>query len=196
MFPLQFVAHPNVQQLLAAIWYEGLPGFRRKQGTQQLMDVIKLGCSFPIYSLKYILAPDSEGAKFMRKPFVKFITHSCSYMFFLSMLTIIVPGNIILFLHLFFHIHSAFGSCFVACGTNHLWIARFSLDADHVGRLAKTRTWLVTRTHWAGYYYVHRSSDIWGTKDFILRWLIRIHYGSVEHCGLYIEYVLCDLDTL
>lgn len=48
------------------------------------MEVIKLGCSFPIYSLKYILAPDSEGAKFMRKPFVKFITHSCSYMFFLS----------------------------------------------------------------------------------------------------------------
>ncbi|XP_030371662.1 transient receptor potential protein [Scaptodrosophila lebanonensis] len=81
-----FVAHPNVQQLLAAIWYEGLPGFRRKQGSQQLMDVVKLGCSFPIYSFKYILAPDSDGAKFMRKPFVKFITHSCSYMFFLMLL--------------------------------------------------------------------------------------------------------------
>ncbi|KAH8383307.1 hypothetical protein KR009_007970 [Drosophila setifemur] len=81
-----FVAHPNVQQLLAAIWYDGLPGFRRKQASQQLMDVMKLGCSFPIYSLKYILAPDSEGAKFMRKPFVKFITHSCSYMFFLMLL--------------------------------------------------------------------------------------------------------------
>ena len=25
----QFVAHPNVQQLLASIWYEGLPGFRQ-----------------------------------------------------------------------------------------------------------------------------------------------------------------------
>ncbi|XP_037708978.1 transient receptor potential protein [Drosophila subpulchrella] len=81
-----FVAHPNVQQLLAAIWYDGLPGFRRKQASQQLMEVVKLGCSFPIYSLKYILAPDSEGAKFMRKPFVKFITHSCSYMFFLMLL--------------------------------------------------------------------------------------------------------------
>ncbi|XP_034662417.1 transient receptor potential protein [Drosophila subobscura] len=81
-----FVAHPNVQQLLAAIWYDGLPGFRRKQASQQLLDVIKLGGSFPIYSMKYILAPDSEGAKFMRKPFVKFITHSCSYMFFLMLL--------------------------------------------------------------------------------------------------------------
>ena len=28
--PFQFVAHPNVQQLLASIWYEGLPGFRQK----------------------------------------------------------------------------------------------------------------------------------------------------------------------
>ena len=25
----KFVAHPNVQQLLASIWYEGLPGFRQ-----------------------------------------------------------------------------------------------------------------------------------------------------------------------
>ena len=24
-----FVAHPNVQQLLGSIWYEGVPGFRR-----------------------------------------------------------------------------------------------------------------------------------------------------------------------
>ena len=28
-FVFQFVAHPNVQQLLASIWYEGLPGFRQ-----------------------------------------------------------------------------------------------------------------------------------------------------------------------
>jgi len=31
-----FVAHPNIQQLLAAIWYEGLPGFRRKSPLQKL----------------------------------------------------------------------------------------------------------------------------------------------------------------
>ena len=37
----QFVAHPNVQQLLATIWYEGLPGWRRLnfvgQGLPQIM---------------------------------------------------------------------------------------------------------------------------------------------------------------
>ncbi|XP_054730943.1 transient receptor potential protein isoform X2 [Anastrepha obliqua] len=81
-----FVAHPNVQQLLAAIWYEGLPGFRRKQASQQIMDVVKLGTMFPINSMNYLLAPDSDAGKFMRKPFVKFISHSCSYMFFLMLL--------------------------------------------------------------------------------------------------------------
>jgi hypothetical protein len=33
----QFVAHPNIQQLLAAIWYEGLPGFRRKSPLQKVV---------------------------------------------------------------------------------------------------------------------------------------------------------------
>ncbi|XP_037884366.1 transient receptor potential protein isoform X1 [Glossina fuscipes] len=81
-----FVAHPNVQQLLAAIWYEGLPGFRRKQMSQQVMEVAKLGCMFPINSMNYLMAPDSDAGKFMRKPFVKFISHSSSYMFFLFLL--------------------------------------------------------------------------------------------------------------
>uniref|UniRef100_A0A1A9VFI0 Transient receptor ion channel domain-containing protein n=1 Tax=Glossina austeni TaxID=7395 RepID=A0A1A9VFI0_GLOAU len=81
-----FVAHPNVQQLLAAIWYEGLPGFRRKQTSQQIMEVAKLGCMFPINSMNYLLAPESDAGKFMRKPFVKFISHSSSYMFFLFLL--------------------------------------------------------------------------------------------------------------
>jgi hypothetical protein len=37
---LQFVAHPNVQQLLTAIWYDGLPGFKRLSQVQQLLQVI------------------------------------------------------------------------------------------------------------------------------------------------------------
>ncbi|KNC32158.1 Transient receptor potential protein [Lucilia cuprina] len=81
-----FVAHPNVQQLLAAIWYEGLPGFRRKQSSQQIIEVVKLGCMFPINSMNYLMAPESDNGKFMKKPFVKFISHSCSYMFFLMLL--------------------------------------------------------------------------------------------------------------
>lgn len=69
---------------MAAIWYDGLPGFRRKAQIGQLIQVAKLGMSFPLYSSIYIMAPDSEKGKFMKKPFVKFICYSSSYMFFLS----------------------------------------------------------------------------------------------------------------
>ncbi|CAA9995354.1 unnamed protein product [Nesidiocoris tenuis] len=80
-----FVAHPNVQQLLAAIWYEGLPGFRRKSMAVQLFELAKLGCMFPVYSAIYMLAPKSPTGLFMKKPFVKFIIHSASYSFFLML---------------------------------------------------------------------------------------------------------------
>ncbi|XP_055637159.1 transient receptor potential protein [Toxorhynchites rutilus septentrionalis] len=81
-----FVAHPNVQQLLAAIWYEGLPGFRRKSPVGQIVQVAKLGAMFPVYSMIYMTAPNSEMGRFMKKPFVKFIVHSASYAFFLMLL--------------------------------------------------------------------------------------------------------------
>lgn len=80
----QFVAHPNVQQLLAKIWYDGLPGFRRLSMVAQLIEVAKLGAQFPLYSTIYMMAPTSPKALFMKKPFVKFICHSSSYGVFLS----------------------------------------------------------------------------------------------------------------
>lgn len=85
------MAHPNVQQLLAAIWYDGLPGFRRKAMVGQLVQVAKLGCMFPVYSSIYLMAPNSEMGQFMKKPFVKFICHSTSYAFFLSKYRVIWP---------------------------------------------------------------------------------------------------------
>ncbi|XP_075234535.1 transient receptor potential [Lycorma delicatula] len=81
-----FVAHPNVQQLLAAIWYEGLPGFRRKSMPLQLVEVGKIGAMFPVYSSIYMMSPNSKMGLFIKKPFVKFIMHSASYAFFLSLL--------------------------------------------------------------------------------------------------------------
>ncbi|XP_049878328.1 transient receptor potential protein [Pectinophora gossypiella] len=83
-----FVAHPNVQQLLGAIWYEGLPGFKRKNIVGQCIQVAKLGIMFPVYCTIYMLAPNSEYGRFMKKPFVKFICHSSSYMLFLSLLSL------------------------------------------------------------------------------------------------------------
>ncbi|XP_034190948.1 transient receptor potential [Osmia lignaria lignaria] len=82
----QFVAHPNVQQLLAAIWYDGLPGFRRLSMIGQFIEVGKLGAMFPVYSTIYMISPTSPMGLFMKKPFVKFICHSSSYAFFLMLL--------------------------------------------------------------------------------------------------------------
>ncbi|KYQ50204.1 Transient receptor potential-gamma protein [Trachymyrmex zeteki] len=82
----KFVAHPNVQQLLASIWYEGLPGFRRKNMFLQALEIVRIGVLFPFFSVAYIIAPHSMIGKTMRKPFIKFICHSASYFTFLFML--------------------------------------------------------------------------------------------------------------
>ncbi|KAF5272566.1 hypothetical protein FQR65_LT04905 [Abscondita terminalis] len=86
-FLLKFVAHPNVQQLLAAIWYEGVPGFRRKKTFWQIIHITKLIIMFPLFSLLYVVAPTSRPAKYIQKPFIKFVCHSASYVFFLTFLS-------------------------------------------------------------------------------------------------------------
>ncbi|XP_011266803.1 transient receptor potential-gamma protein [Camponotus floridanus] len=82
----KFVAHPNVQQLLASIWYEGLPGFRRKNMFLQALEIVRIGILFPFFSVAYIIAPHSMVGQTMRKPFIKFICNSASYFTFLFML--------------------------------------------------------------------------------------------------------------
>ncbi|XP_055683396.1 transient receptor potential-gamma protein isoform X1 [Lutzomyia longipalpis] len=82
----KFVAHPNVQQLLASIWYEGLPGFRRKNMALQALEIIRIGMLFPLFSIAYIIAPHSTCGQTMRKPFIKFICNSASYLTFLFLL--------------------------------------------------------------------------------------------------------------
>jgi transient receptor potential cation channel subfamily C len=81
------------------MWYDGLPGFRRKGIIAQLMEVAKMGTMFPVNSMIYMMAPNSETSKLMTKPFVKFICHSASYAFFLS-------KYIYLFKHYWKFVHS------------------------------------------------------------------------------------------
>lgn len=80
----KFCAHANVQQLLASIWYEGLPGFRRKNIVVQTLQILSIGFLFPFFSVAYILAPCTRIGQVMKKPFIKFICHSASYMTFLG----------------------------------------------------------------------------------------------------------------
>lgn len=80
------MTHPNVQQLLASIWYEGLPGFRRKNMFFQFFETVRIAVSFPFLSLIYIMAPTSSYGQTLKKPFIKFICHSASYLTFLGKL--------------------------------------------------------------------------------------------------------------
>ena len=82
------MAHPSVQQLLAAIWYDGLPGFRRLHIIRQLICVVKHACMFPVFSTVYMLAPNTKMGQLAKKPFLKFIFEAASYMFFLFLLAL------------------------------------------------------------------------------------------------------------
>ncbi|CAI4230702.1 unnamed protein product [Auanema sp. JU1783] len=82
----RFVAHPNCQQLLAGIWYEGLPGFRNRNIIFKCLLIFLVSLSFPLLSLVYLIAPQSAISSFTKKPFIKFLCHSASYIFFLFLI--------------------------------------------------------------------------------------------------------------
>ncbi|XP_026861974.2 short transient receptor potential channel 5a [Electrophorus electricus] len=82
----EFVAQPNCQQLLATLWYDGFPGWRRRHWAVKLVMCIIIGLLFPVFSLVYLLAPKSSLGFFIKKPFIKFICHTASYLTFLFLL--------------------------------------------------------------------------------------------------------------
>ncbi|XP_056397459.1 short transient receptor potential channel 5 [Hyla sarda] len=82
----EFVAQPNCQQLLATLWYDGFPGWRRKHWAVKLLTCITIGLLFPVLSMAYLIAPKSRLGLFIKKPFIKFICHTASYLTFLFFL--------------------------------------------------------------------------------------------------------------
>ncbi|XP_030649939.1 short transient receptor potential channel 5 [Chanos chanos] len=82
----EFVAQPNCQQLLATLWYDGFPGWRRRHWAVKLVTCFIIGLLFPVFSLVYLLAPKSALGLFIKKPFIKFICHTASYLTFLFLL--------------------------------------------------------------------------------------------------------------
>uniref|UniRef100_A0AAY5KV86 Transient receptor ion channel domain-containing protein n=1 Tax=Esox lucius TaxID=8010 RepID=A0AAY5KV86_ESOLU len=81
-----FVSQPNCQQLLATLWYDGFPGWRRRHWAVKLVTCFTIGLLFPVFSLVYLLAPKSALGLFIKKPFIKFICHTASYLTFLFLL--------------------------------------------------------------------------------------------------------------
>ena len=98
LFPclFQFTAHPNCQQLLAEVWYRGLPGWRRQHWSIKILISLFIGMSFPLLSFMYLIAPNTKLGNILRLPFLKFICHSASYLTFLILLlmaSLDVGGN-------------------------------------------------------------------------------------------------------
>ncbi|XP_053312314.1 short transient receptor potential channel 4 [Spea bombifrons] len=82
----EFVAQPNCQQLLASRWYDEFPGWRRRHWAVKMVTCVIIGFLFPVFSGCYLIAPKSTLGLFIRKPFIKFICHSASYLTFLFLL--------------------------------------------------------------------------------------------------------------
>ncbi|XP_072547611.1 short transient receptor potential channel 4b isoform X2 [Salminus brasiliensis] len=82
----EFVAQPNCQQLLASRWYDEFPGWRRRHWAGKFITCVFIGLLFPVLSLCYLVAPKSHYGLFIRKPFIKFICHTASYLTFLFLL--------------------------------------------------------------------------------------------------------------
>nr|XP_016929688.1 transient-receptor-potential-like protein [Drosophila suzukii]XP_016929689.1 transient-receptor-potential-like protein [Drosophila suzukii]XP_016929690.1 transient-receptor-potential-like protein [Drosophila suzukii] len=85
----KFVAHSNIQQLLSSIWYDGLPGFRRKSIVDKVLCIGQVAVLFPLYCLIYMCAPNCRTGQLMRKPFMKFLIHASSYLLFLFILILV-----------------------------------------------------------------------------------------------------------
>ncbi|KAM8854466.1 short transient receptor potential channel 4b [Synchiropus picturatus] len=82
----EFVAQPNCQQLLASRWYDEFPGWRRRHWAVKLITCFFIGLLFPLLSIFYLICPKSHFGLFIRKPFIKFICHTASYLTFLFLL--------------------------------------------------------------------------------------------------------------
>uniref|UniRef100_A0A4W5N2K9 Transient receptor potential cation channel, subfamily C, member 4a n=1 Tax=Hucho hucho TaxID=62062 RepID=A0A4W5N2K9_9TELE len=82
----EFVAQPNCQQLLASRWYDEFPGWRRRHWAGKFLTCVFIGLLFPLFSLCYLVSPKSRYGNFIRKPFIKFICHTTSYLTFLFLL--------------------------------------------------------------------------------------------------------------
>ncbi|KAL1434819.1 hypothetical protein MTO96_001712 [Rhipicephalus appendiculatus] len=89
----QFVAHPNCQQLLTSIWYQGLPVWRRRNALSKTCICAGLIMLLPLIACYYLAFPRSRFSRVVRSPFMKFIYHSASFGCFLLLLILASTGT-------------------------------------------------------------------------------------------------------
>ncbi|XP_077991582.1 short transient receptor potential channel 4-like [Glandiceps talaboti] len=84
----RFIAHPHCQQILIRRWYHGLGQWRKFSFFKSMMITLMFAITYPIYSICYIIAPDSKPTRLLKSPYVKFSMQTASAMAFLILLTL------------------------------------------------------------------------------------------------------------
>lgn len=57
------------------------------------MIILKVAVMFPFYCMLYMVAPNCKMGVVMKKPFMKFLIHASSYLFFLSKFDILIKNE-------------------------------------------------------------------------------------------------------
>ncbi|XP_077991003.1 short transient receptor potential channel 7-like [Glandiceps talaboti] len=82
----KFVAHPHCQQRLIERWYKGLPDWREQGKMKKLFCVSLIGIFYPFLCLAYIFVPTTKISDFMKIPYIRFLCHTASSIWFLVLL--------------------------------------------------------------------------------------------------------------
>ncbi|XP_018649047.1 LOW QUALITY PROTEIN: putative transient receptor potential channel [Schistosoma mansoni] len=84
----KFVAHPHCQHLLTTLWYDQLPGWRKRHPFTKLFLCFCFIIALPILAPTYLIHPHGCVGQLMRSPLIKFINHSASFAIFIFLLLI------------------------------------------------------------------------------------------------------------
>ncbi|KAJ7377664.1 hypothetical protein OS493_027742 [Desmophyllum pertusum] len=82
----EFVAHPFCQHLLMSCVFSGVPFWRTRGITFRIFYVLTQVLIYPIMAFLYFFFPFLRLSRKIKRPFVKFINHTASFVIFLSLL--------------------------------------------------------------------------------------------------------------
>ncbi|KAF6776218.1 hypothetical protein AHF37_03978 [Paragonimus kellicotti] len=84
----KFVAHPHCQHLLTTLWYDQLPGWRKRDPFTKVFLCFTFIVAMPVLAPIYLLHPHGRIGQLLRSPLIKFINHSASFAIFIFLLLI------------------------------------------------------------------------------------------------------------
>ncbi|VDD75417.1 unnamed protein product [Mesocestoides corti] len=84
----RFVAHPHCQHILTTLWYDQLPGWRKRHPILKLLLCFGFVLALPFLAIIYLFYPRGSVARVLRSPLIKFVNHSASIAIFLILLLI------------------------------------------------------------------------------------------------------------